>query len=272
MVNPPIVGVRFRRAGRIAFYRAGDQTLAVGDRVIVTTERGLELAHVVIAPDQFVSFVGDPPPGPIVRPATPEDLAQAERFRLSERRALEVVKDRIRSHALPMRPVDAAYTVDGKRLTIQFTADHRVDFRELVRDLAARFRTRIELRQIGDRDRAKALGGIGRCGRELCCSSFLHEYPAVSMKLAKLQDLSLNPSKITGACGRLLCCLAFEAETYLEMKQRMPKIGQTVETPAGAGRAIGLDVFEAKVRVQYPGGATDDLPLDAITWGVVAAR
>lgn len=264
MITPLVVGVRFKPAGRIFFFTAGAGEIEVGDAVVVPSERGPEIGRVVIAPRQVISFENQEPLPAVLRPATPEDCAQAERFRRREKEAISLTKQKAAARGLPMKITGADYTLDGSRLTIYFTADHRIDFRELVRDLAAQFRTRIELRQVGARDGAKMIGGVGVCGRQLCCSSFLHDYPSVSMKAAKLQNLSLNPEKITGACGRLLCCIAYEADTYLAAAQRMPRVGQSVQTEHGPGRAIGLDVFEETVRVLFPDGQTLDLPLASL--------
>ncbi|MEI8308696.1 MAG: stage 0 sporulation family protein [Chloroflexales bacterium] len=247
---PVVVGVRFKDSGKTYYFDPRDMTLVQGDHVIVDTTRGLELAKVAY-PSQEVAdseIVGELKP--VLRRADPTDL---ERQRLLQGRHDEVLArcaEKIREHSLPMSLVKAEYSFDGSRLTFYFTADKRVDFRILVRDLARTFKSRIELRQIGPRDEAKLLGGIGPCGRVLCCSSFLPDYARVSIKMAKDQDLPLNPTKISGVCGRLLCCLSYEHEQYIEMRSELPRRGTWVQTPDGPGEVLNQHVLKQQLIVQ----------------------
>jgi cell fate regulator YaaT (PSP1 superfamily) len=245
-----VVGVRFRQAGKIYFFDPGDFAIRRGDHVIVETVRGIEFGDVVtgiryVTEDEVVL-----PLKKVIRIADENDAAQMESNRQAAKDALEICAEKIRKHDLDMKLVDAEYTFDRNKIIFYFTADGRVDFRELVRDLASVFRTRIELRQIGVRDEAKMLGGIGPCGRVLCCSSFLGDFEPVSIKMAKDQNLSLNPAKISGLCGRLMCCLKFENDTYVEAKQKMPDVGMRVSTPEGDGRVVVLNLLERRVQVE----------------------
>jgi len=215
-----VVGVRFKKAGKIYYFLPGNLTLLVNDPVLVETARGIELGHIVLlqrdmAEDQLVS-----PLKMVVRKATPEDLVQDEQNGVREKEAFKICLEKIAHHNMPMKLIDVEYTFDRSKLIFSFTAEGRVDFRELVKDLASVFRTRIELRQIGVRDEAKMLGGYGSCGRDLCCASFLGDFEPVSIRMAKGQNISLNPSKISGICGRLMCCLKFESEAYDEDEEK----------------------------------------------------
>ena len=227
---PIVVGIRFKDSGK-TYYFDPTQTDAVvqGQYVIVETARGLEMARVSELPHEVEesAIVGELKP--VIRHATPEDDVRWKQLNSRQDELIKRCQEKIDEHELPMGLVKAEYSFDGSRLTFYFTADKRVDFRNLVRDLARTFRTRIELRQIGPRDEAKLLGGIGPCGRILCCATFLPDYARVSIKMAKDQDLPLNPSKISGVCGRLLCCLAYEHEQYIEMKAEMPRRGMWVQ-------------------------------------------
>lgn len=233
-----IVGVRFRQAGKIYYFAPDDTQYAVGDRVIVETARGLEFGDVAVAnrdvPDEQIT----PPLKRVVRRATAHDEEQLATYRAKEREARDVCAEKIAHHALPMSLVSAEYTFDGQKLIFYFTAENRVDFRELVRDLAATFKTRIELRQIGVRDEAKMLGGLGPCGRPVCCATFLGEFQPVSIRMAKEQNLSLNPTKISGLCGRLMCCLRYECEHYADQRESEAAGEEDVlpEEPAPAER------------------------------------
>ena len=209
-----LVGVRFRRAGRIEFADAGDVQVLLDDRVIVETPKGPDMATVVIAPDQTLATDDDRPHPRVLRKAGSQDVDQLRAFRTREHAAMLKCREKIEAHGLPMKLLSAEYAFDGSRLTFYFSAEGRVDFRLLVRDLAATFRTRIELRQVGPRDETKLMGGCGRCGLNLCCSCWLKDFAPVSMKMAKNQDLPLTDNRLAGVCGRLMCCLAYENATY----------------------------------------------------------
>jgi cell fate regulator YaaT (PSP1 superfamily) len=219
---PNLVGVRFRRAGRIEYFDAQDAQLRVDDLVVVETSKGVDLATVAISGEQLLASDFDEPPRRVLRKATEEDLRKQASFQARESDALRRCRERVAAHDLPMKILLAEYTFDGSRLTFYFGADGRVDFRALVRDLAGAFRTRIELRQIGPRDETKLIGGLGRCGREICCISWLKDFSPVSMKMAKNQDLPLTDSRLAGICGRLMCCLAYENVAYSQARHRAP--------------------------------------------------
>jgi len=260
-----IVGIRFKRAGRIYYFDPAGIDLEVNDYVVVSTARGLELGQVVIAPKQVLASEVSEPLKPVVRKAEPEDIKRAQEFAEKEREALAECGKLIAKLNLPMKLVFAEYNLDGSRLTFFFSAEERVDFRELVRELTNLFKIRVELRQVGPRDEAKLIGGFGRCGRPLCCMSFLSEFAPVSIKMAKEQDLPLNPLKISGVCGRLLCCLVYEGEQYRAMKERLPKVGQKVSTPMGIARVVGGNPLKETVLVELESEATVELPLSEVT-------
>ncbi|GHO44662.1 PSP1 domain-containing protein [Ktedonospora formicarum] len=257
-----VVGVRFRPAGRIYYFDPQGQTFTNGQYVIVETVRGVEAGRVVIASKKFVEEDLTDPLKPIQRLATEDELRMLLSFKQKEKEAMVRCAERITQHKLPMKLVESEYTFDGSRLTFYFTADERVDFRGLVRDLAATFRTRIELRQIGARDQAKLQGGIGPCGKTLCCSSWITDFGIVSIKMAKEQGLPLNPSKISGVCGRLMCCLSYENENYIQAKQQMPQIGAILNTPSGPGKVVAINVPKNSVEVMLESEATIQIPLD----------
>jgi len=259
-----VVGIRFRPAGRIYYFDPAGKELERGSFVIVETARGIEAGRVVIAPKQVADSELSDPLKPILRQATEDDLRQLLAFKSKEKNALARCAQRVDFHKLPMKLVEAEYTYDGSRLTFYFTAEERVDFRALVRDLAAQFRTRIELRQVGARDQAKLLGGVGPCGKTLCCSSWLTEFGVVSIKMAKEQGLPLNPSKISGVCGRLMCCLAYENDQYIEAKQGMPAVGAYVNTPSGLGKVVGVNVIKQTAEVMLESGATVQTPVSEL--------
>lgn len=259
-----VVGVRFRPAGRIYYFDPVGKDMEKGNFVIVETARGIEAGRVVVAPKQVVDAELTDPLKPILRLATEDDLRQLLAFKSKEKNALVKCAQRVEFHKLPMKLVEAEYTYDGSRLTFYFTAEERVDFRVLVRDLAAQFRTRIELRQIGARDQAKLLGGVGPCGKTLCCSSWLTEFGVVSIKMAKEQGLPLNPAKISGVCGRLMCCLAYENDQYIEAKQGMPAVGAFVNTPSGMGKVVNINVIKQTVEVMLESGATIQAPVNEL--------
>ncbi|RKO67963.1 PSP1 domain-containing protein [Desulfofundulus salinus] len=245
-----VVGVRFRRAGKIYYFDPGEYQLNPGDLVIVETARGIENGQVVIGPTEVPDEEVVAPLKKVIRPVTGEDLEKIAANKKKEKRAFQICLEKIAAHGLPMKLVDVEQTFDGNKIIFYFTAEGRVDFRELVRDLAAVFRTRIELRQIGVRDEAKMMGGLGCCGRELCCSTWLCDFASVSIRMAKDQNLSLNPTKISGICGRLMCCLKYENEIYEQVKEEHPEIGARVLTPHGEGRVTAVNIFRKTVMVE----------------------
>ncbi len=245
-----VVGVRFRKAGKVYFFDPLQFDIKQGDNVIVETARGVEFGKVVMGvrdvPEEKVTL----PLKPVLRMATEEDAKVQEANALKEREAFKVCLEKIRKHNLEMKLIDSEYTFDNNKLLFYFTADGRVDFRELVKDLASVFKTRIELRQIGVRDETKILGGIGVCGRALCCHTYLSDFIPVSIKMAKEQNLSLNPTKISGVCGRLMCCLKNEEEAYEELNSHLPSIGEYVTTPDGLrGEVQSTSVLKQLVKV-----------------------
>ncbi|MGN0351492.1 MAG: stage 0 sporulation family protein [Roseburia sp.] len=245
-----VVGVRFRTAGKIYYFDPMKLEMKVGDKVIVETARGVEIGTVMTAPKQVPEETVIQPLKPVMRIATPEDLKVEERNHEKEKEAFKICLEKIAKHKLEMKLVDAEYTFDNNKLLFYFTADGRIDFRELVKDLAAVFRTRIELRQIGVRDETKIMGGIGICGRPLCCHTYLSEFVPVSIKMAKEQNLSLNPTKISGVCGRLMCCLKNEEETYEYLNSRLPNVGDYVTTDDGLkGEVNSVSVLRQTVKV-----------------------
>jgi cell fate regulator YaaT (PSP1 superfamily) len=260
-----VVGVRFRPTSRIHYYDPAGFDLKTGQWVIVETAKGVECGRVVIAPRQVeAAETGGEPLKPVKRVATEDDLRQMLDFKTREKAALRRCAERVEAHSLPMKLVEAEYTFDGARLTFYFAAEERVDFRALVRDLAALFHTRIELRQIGARDHAKLLGGVGMCGKTLCCSSWLTEFNVVSIKMAKEQGLPLNTNKISGLCGRLLCCLAYENDDYIAAKAEMPDYNEIVTTSSGPGRVVGINVPRESVEVMLHSGAVITVPVREI--------
>ena len=245
-----VVGVRFRNAGKIYYFAPGEQDMEVGTHVIVETARGVEYGTVLIATREVGEENIVQPLKPVIRIATPEDDKTETKNKEKEKEAYRICLEKIEKHKLEMKLVEAEYTFDNNKLLFYFTADGRIDFRELVKDLAAVFRTRIELRQIGVRDETKILGGIGICGRELCCKSYLAEFAPVSIKMAKEQNLSLNPTKISGVCGRLMCCLKNEEETYEYLNSRLPLVGDSVTTIEGIrGEVQSVSVLRQQVKV-----------------------
>lgn len=249
-----IVGVRFKSVGKIYYFDPGDLTLEVGTSVIVETARGVEMGTVAIA-NRLVDESGVVQPlKKVVRAATKEDFKKIEDNEKKEAEAFVICAEKIKAHKLEMKLVDVEYTFDGSKVLFYFTADGRIDFRELVKDLASVFRTRIELRQIGVRDEAKMIGSYGICGRNLCCSQFLGDFAPVSIKMAKEQGLSLNPTKISGTCGRLMCCLKYEQEAYEDLLKVTPKQGAFVSTPDGKGTVVSVNLLKGKVKVSIDGG------------------
>lgn len=261
-----MVGVRFKRAGKVYYFDPAGIALEVNDYVIVKTSRGLELGRVVIAPRQVLANELTEPLKPVVRKAEPEDVQHAEEFDATAEEALIECGKLIGELQLPMKLLSAEYNFDGSHLTFLFSAEERVDFRELVRRLTNRFKIRVELRQVGSRDEARLVGGFGRCGRPLCCASFINEFTPVSIRMAKEQELPLNPMKISGACGRLMCCLGYESEQYHMMKEKLPKVGQQVSTPLGDATVAGGNPLKETVLVELESGVTVELPLSEVSF------
>ena len=246
-----IVGVRFRKAGKIYYFDPKGLTLEAGQKVIVETVRGLEIGDVVIANRMVEEEKCYMPLSPVIRAATPEDIKRDEENERKEKEALKICEEKVRKRNPEMTLIDAEYTFDNSKIIFNFVAEGRVDFRELLKDLAAAFKTRIELRQIGVRDETKVVGGLGMCGRKVCCSQFLSEFSPVSVKMAKDQSLSTNPQKISGACGKLICCLNFEQNAYEDAYKTMPRVGQQVKTPDGDGVVTESNILVEKVRVKF---------------------
>ena len=245
-----VICVRFRTAGKIYYFNPGDLEIKRGMHVIVETARGKEYGRVVSDMRQVDEKELKAPLKQVIRIATEEDSDKETVNRIREQEAFKICKERIASHGLEMKLIDAEYTFDGGKLLFYFTADGRVDFRELVKDLAGQFRTRIELRQIGVRDETKIIGGVGICGRELCCHAYLSDFAPVSIRMAKEQNLSLNPAKISGVCGRLMCCLRNEQETYEYLNKKLPTVGDIATTPDGVrGVVESVNVLRQKVRI-----------------------
>ena len=268
-----IVGVRFKKAGKIYYFLPGEETLTIDDGVIVETARGVEYGTVVIGPKEVAKDSLVMPVKEVMRKATPKDLQQLEKNEEREEKAFAICLEKIAKRKLPMKLINVEYTFDMNKIVFFFTADGRIDFRELVKDLATVFRTRIELRQVGVRDEAKVLNGIGACGRPLCCSNFLGDFSPVSIRMAKDQNLSLNPTKISGVCGRLMCCLNYEDDLYKKggdlyvKKDRTPSprdveppgIGKDVVTDEGIGKVLTVNYHKHTVKVQLEAGRTIDL-------------
>lgn len=268
-----IVGVRFKKAGKIYYFLPGEETLSIEDGVIVETARGVEYGTVVIGPKEVSKDSLVMPVKEVMRKATPKDLQQLEKNEEREEKAFAICLEKIAKRKLPMKLINVEYTFDMNKIVFFFTADGRIDFRELVKDLATVFRTRIELRQVGVRDEAKVLNGIGACGRPLCCSNFLGDFSPVSIRMAKDQNLSLNPTKISGVCGRLMCCLNYEDDLYKKggdlyvKKDRTPSprdveppgIGKEVVTDEGIGKVLKVNHHKHTVKVQLEAGRTIDL-------------
>jgi cell fate regulator YaaT (PSP1 superfamily) len=245
-----VVGVRFKKAGKIYYFDPGDLSIQKDDFVIVETVRGVEYGKAVVPRKQVEDHDVVLPLKKVVRIADHKDRMIVEENKQAAQEAYDVCNEKVNGHQLDMKLVDVEYTFDRNKVIFYFTADGRVDFRELVKDLAAIFRTRIELRQIGVRDEAKMLGGIGPCGRMLCCSTFLGDFDPVSIKMAKDQNLSLNPTKISGLCGRLMCCLKYENDEYEAAKEQLPDLGEIIQTPQGRGKVVGLNLLERVLQVE----------------------
>jgi len=260
-----IVGIRFKRAGRVYYFDPAGFELEGNDCVVVNTARGLELGYVVAAPKQVANDEVGKRLKSVVRKAEPEDIQRAQEFEDKEKEVLAECDKLITKLNLPMKLLSAEYNLDGSLLTFFFSAAERIDFRGLVRELSKRFKLRVELRQVGSRDESKLIGGFGRCGRPLCCASFLSEFSPVSIRMAKEQGLSLNPMRISGVCGRLLCCLGYECEQYRAMKGKLPKEGQRVTIPTGTARVVSSNPLKETVLVELESRARMEFPLSEIT-------
>ena len=245
-----VIGVRFRKAGKIYYFDPLDFDIKQGGNVIVETARGVEYGFVVLPPKEVEDDKVIQPLKPVIRPATPEDDEIERKNKEKEKDAFQICLEKIKKHELEMKLIDCEYTFDNNKVLFYFTADGRIDFRDLVKDLASVFKTRIELRQIGVRDETKILGGIGVCGRPLCCHSYLTDFVPVSIKMAKEQNLSLNPTKISGVCGRLMCCLKNEEEAYEDLNSKLPNVGDYVTTKDGfKGEVQSVSVLKQRVKV-----------------------
>lgn len=264
--DPVAIGVSFRRSGKVYYFAPNGLNVRQGDQVVAQTDKGLDIGEVV-----FIKFempeIEDKQLKPLVRKATPEDLAHERELQLKEREVRKLAERKVIEHKLPMRLIAADYTFDGQRLVFFFSAEGRVDFRDLVRDLAEMFHTRIELRQVGVRDQAKMVGGLGPCGRPLCCNAFLRNFDPVGIRVAKDQGLSLNPAKISGICDRLMCCLKYEHEMYLDLAKKLPKVGQLVNTRKGPAEVRGINLMHERISVRYPDDKWEDLKA-AEVWGI----
>jgi len=261
-----IVGVRFHQAGKVYYFDAADNEVEVGDYVVVETSRGQELGKVVISPKQVLFSDITEPLKPVVRKAQAEDIEHAQQQQERSREALAKCQELIGKFNLPMKSISAQYNLDGNHLTVFFSAEKRVDFRELVRELSHSLKTRVELRQVGVRDETKLVGGLGKCGFPLCCTTFLCDFAPVSIKMAKEQGIALNPMKTSGICGRLLCCLGYEYDQYRAMKEKLPGLGQEVSTPLGNAKVVGNNPLKEMVLIELETGVTAELPLSQVTW------
>ncbi|KRQ86767.1 hypothetical protein ABG79_01519 [Caloramator mitchellensis] len=259
-----VVGVRFKKAGKIYYFDPDMFDIKAGDHVIVETARGLEYGEVVIGKREVFEEDIVAPLKKVIRIADADDKMKNLENKAKEETAFDVCIKKIEEHQLPMKLIDVEYTFDNNKVIFYFVADGRVDFRELVKDLAAIFRTRIELRQIGVRDQAKMVGGLGPCGRPMCCSHFLGEFEPVSIKMAKEQNLSLNPTKISGVCGRLMCCLNYEQQTYEDIRRKTPTVGSIVKTPEGEGEVIENSLIHENVKVKIVKDAEVELKVFSI--------
>lgn len=256
-----VVGIRFQRAGKVYYFDPAGIDLEVNNHVVVEAEHGFKIGRVVIAPKQVISSELTEPLKPVLRKASPEDIEKQEKGQQKGREVTAKCKELAKKFELPIKVLDAESDLDVNYITVFFSAEGRVDFRQMVRELASVMKVRVELRQVGPRDEAKCVGGVGRCGYPLCCITFITEFSPLSIKVAKDQNLSLNPAKISGNCGRLLCCLGYEAAFYRKMKEKLPPIGQRVNTPMGEANVIGVNQLKETVTVQLESQATVELPV-----------
>jgi cell fate regulator YaaT (PSP1 superfamily) len=263
---PEIAGVRFHQAGKVYYFDAEGIPLEVNDDVVVETSRGHELGKVVISPKQVIFSEITEPLKPVIRKAQAEDIEKAQQQQKWATNAIAKCRELVEKLKLPMKPISAQYNLDRSHLTIFFSAEKRVDFRELARELSRNLKTRVELRQVGARDEAKLIGGLGKCGFPLCCTTFLSEFEPVSIKMAKEQAIALNPMKTSGVCGRLLCCLGYEYEQYRAMKEKLPQLRQEVSTALGKAKVVSCNPIKETVTVELETGVTVELPLSQIDW------
>ncbi|UNC90676.1 PSP1 domain-containing protein [Candidatus Contubernalis alkaliaceticus] len=267
---PDVVGVRFKKAGKIYYFDPEDEDIKKEDFVIVETSRGVEFGEVVVGRKEVKEEELVLPLKRVIRTATVKDHQQVRENREKEDESFEICLDKISEHGLDMKLIDVEYTFDRNKIIFYFTADGRIDFRELVKDLAAVFRTRIELRQIGVRDEAKMMGGLGPCGRMLCCSIFLGDFEPVSIRMAKDQNLSLNPTKISGICSRLMCCLRFESDAYKDAREVCPRMGKEVVTPEGEGRVVKVNTLKKSIAVElFESHKVMEFPLEEVIEKIV---
>jgi len=261
---PTIVGVRLPYAGKVLYFDPAGTSAAEGDHVIVSTERGQEFGEVVLGPREVEADAVPADLKPVLRVAAEDDIAKMDGYAAKLRDEMEAFRRLVHKHKLDMKPIGVEHLFDDSKMVFYFVAEERVDFRDLVRELASEFHTRIDMRQIGVRDEARMVGGLGHCGEQLCCVRFGSEFQPVSIRMAKEQDLPLNPLKISGLCGRLMCCLRYEYEAYKDFKQRAPKCGSPVETPSGQGKIISLNTPKEMVTVRMPDGSHVTVPLEGL--------
>lgn len=264
-----VTGVRFKSAGKVYYFDPADFDIKLNDNVIVETARGLEFGMVAMEPTFLKEEDIIAPLKKIIRIADENDVKKHIENEKKKDRAMALCQEKVDKHKLEMKLIDVEYTFDNNKIIFYFTADGRVDFRELVKDLAGVFKMRIELRQIGVRDEAKMLGGIGSCGKSLCCSTWLADFEPVSIKMAKIQNLSLNPTKISGICGRLMCCLKYENDIYVELRKGMPDVGEKIKTPDGLAKVVDTNILESKVKVRHLTGEKDDDGKDKLASDIV---
>ncbi len=261
-----IVGIRFHPANKIYYFHTNNLQLSIGDSVVVETNRGKELGKIVIGSHEVEIEESAEPYKPVLRIAAEDDFDQANQRATKNEKAFSKSEEFINKLNLPMKPIAAQYNLDGSHLTVFFSAEKRVDFRELVKELSRSLKTHVELRQLGARDEAKMIGGLGRCGYPLCCVTFLSEFNPVSIRMAKDQNITLNPMKTSGLCGRLLCCLAYECEHYRNMREKMPSPGQDVQSPLGPAKVLFTNAIKEAVTVQLESGASVEIALTDISW------
>lgn len=254
-----VVQIRLRESGKVSYFSASSSRPAVGSCVIVQADRGLDYGLVISEPEIILEGEIEEPLRRLVREATPADLNQIEKNKKKIKEVLSICERKIKEHNLPMKLIEAEYSFDRSRIVFHFTAEGRIDFRDLIKDLAAIFKARIELKQIGVRDEARFLGGFGPCGRLLCCSTFLKDFEPVTIKMAKEQNLPLNPSKISGLCGRLMCCLGYEYKCYRDLMKRLPKEGEKIRTKDIKGRVIKVNAIKRTVLIESDGGKQTEI-------------
>ena len=263
---PLVVGVSFKKAGKVYYFDPAGIQLHEGDCVIAETSRGSEFGEIMLEPKEVPNEEIVPPLRKVIRKATEGDFRREESNREKEKRAYATCQQKIQSHNLPMKLIDAEYCFDGSQVTFFFSAESRVDFRDLVKDLAGALRTKVQLHQVGVRDEAKLFGGLGPCGRALCCSTFMSDFEPVSMKMAKEQSLFLNPLKFSGTCGKLMCCLKYEYANYKEAKSRLPSTGMMVETPKGPGKVVELNIIGETANVEFEDGTHVRYPASELVY------